>query len=341
MELEDMVKQLSTEQRETFKELFQFVTNGNGTATGQLEKPADGIGAWLDKLRGEGYSPGTIRSYHYIVRKYLAEDPKPTPQSIRAFLARRLEVDKVSATAVKNDQKALKSLFTFLYDEGLWGNNPMARIKPIKIPKKEREPATTEQVEALLRGDYTLRTRVSKKVAATDRDKAKYKQRTRETTARFKAMMHILCNTGFRVTEAASILRDNVKFKPPQIKVMGKGGKERVVPISIEAACYIAFWIDASKHIDSPYLFPGVDPQRHWDVSSIQENMHRVCTKLGIPPVTPHMIRHWFATSMLRNGAKLEVVSRLLGHARLDTTGVYRHVLSDEIQEEYNKHRPV
>ena len=69
MELEEMVKQLDGAQRETFKTLVQFVTNGNVTATGQLEKPADGIGAWLDKLKREGYSPMTIRSYHYMCTK--------------------------------------------------------------------------------------------------------------------------------------------------------------------------------------------------------------------------------------------------------------------------------
>ena len=276
------------------------------------------------------------------MRKYLANDPKPTPQSIRAHLARRLEVDKVSETAVKSDQKALKSLFTFLYDEGLWGDNPMARIKPIKVPSKERIPATSEQVWALLNRNYTLRTRVHKEASATEKDRAKYGRRTRETTMRFKTMMYILCSTGLRVTEAASILRENAKLDPPfQIKVMGKGRRERTVPIATITAAHIATWLQMTREIDSPYLFPGVNPQQHWDVSSIQENMHRVCAKLGVPSCTPHMLRHWWATTTLRNGGKLEIVSRLLGHARLDTTGVYRHVLTDEIREEYAKYSPV
>jgi len=97
-----------------------------------------------------------------------------------------------------------------------------------------------------------------------------------------------------------------------------------------------------TSNINSPYLFAGQDPERYWDVSSIQENLRRVCVNLGIKPVTPHQLRHWWATRMLQKGAKLEIVSRSLGHSSVGITGdVYRHISQGEMQAEHQKFSPL
>lgn len=328
MELNEAIKNLTPQQRQALETMLQWVV-GNGSGLGaRLEKPADGIEAWLNKLKVDGYSPRTVREYEYLARKYLVNDPKPTPQTIRAHLARRLDVDKVSEVAVRNDQKALKSLFTFLYEEGLWGDNPMAKIKLIKERSKERECPDDEQVFALI-GESQLM--------------PDYKLHSKIGTAKFKTLIRIICDTGLRVTEAASIKRDNISLdKPFHIKVEGKGKKERTVYIGWATATYILMLLQLTAKIDSPYLFPGKDPNRYWDVSSIQENMRRVCDKLGIKPITPHQLRHWWATRTLQNGGKLEVVSRLLGHSSVGITGdVYRHVSQSELAEEHQRFSPL
>jgi site-specific recombinase XerD len=322
MELEEMLKGLTKQQREAFKTILQHVTgSGNGVAVAQLEKPADGIGAWLNKLKVDGYTARTMRTYEYTVRKYLAIDPKPTAESIRSYLARRL--DSVSEVAVRTEQKALKSLFSFLYEEGLWGDNPMARIKLIREPKKERVCPSDEQVGALLYGNYRLHSKLG--------------------TLKFRTLITLICDTGLRVSEAASILRDNISLQAPMhIKVQGKGKKERTTPIGAYTAVHIHKFMEMTAGTNSLYLFPGSkDPNKYWDISSIQENLRRVCHNLGIKPVTPHQLRHWWATRTLQNGGKLEIVSRLLGHERLDTTGIYRHIAADELQAEHQKFSPI
>jgi site-specific recombinase XerD len=322
MELEEIVKGLTREQKEALKTMLKFVT-GNGSVVGvaQLEKPADGIGAWLNKLKVDGYTTRTMRTYEYTARKYLAIDPKPTAESIRSYLARRL--DSVSEVAVRTEQKALKSLFNFLYEEGLSGDNPMARIKLIKEPKKERECPSDEQVGALLYGDYHLHSKLG--------------------TLKFRTLVTLICDTGLRISEAASVLRDNINLKAPMhVKVQGKGKKERTVPIGAYTAVHILKFMQMTAATNSPYLFSGSkDPNKYWDISSIQENLRRVCHNLGIKPVTAHQLRHWWATRTLQNGGKLEIVSKLLGHERLDTTGIYRHIAADELQAEHQKFSPM
>lgn len=324
MELNEAIKNLTPQQRQTLETMLQWVVgSNNGLQSTQLEKPADGIEAWLNKLKVDGYSPRTIREYSYTARKYLANDSKPTAQSIRAHLAHRLEVDKVSEVAVRTEQKALKSLFTFLYEEGLWADNPMARVKLIREQTKERECPSDEQVGALLFGDYRLHSKLG--------------------TLKFRTLITLICDTGLRVSEAASILRDNISLKAPMhIKVQGKGKKERTVPIGVNTAVYIYKFMQMTQAINSSYLFPGKDSERHWDISSIQENLRRVCFNLGIKPVTPHQLRHWWATTALQNGAKIEVVSRILGHSSVGITGdVYRHVEQAEIQKEHERYSPI
>lgn len=323
-ELEDMVKNLSLQQRKVFKQLLETVT-GNGSQAGvaELEKPADGIEDWLNKLKVEGYTPRTIRTYEYVVRKYLAQEPKPTVFMLRSYFARRIDVDKVGESAIRNEQKALKSLFTFLYEENLYPDNPMVKIKLMKETKKERECPTDGQIQVLLYGDYKLHSKLS--------------------TMKFKTLIALLCDTGLRVTEAASSLTANIQLTNPMtIKIMGKGKKERTVPIGIYTAACIVKLMELNKDMGSPYLFPGIDPNKYWDVSSIQENLKRVCVKMDVKPITPHQLRHWWATRSLQDGAKLEIVSKVLGHSSVGITGdVYRHIEAEEMQSEHEKHSPM
>jgi integrase/recombinase XerD len=324
VDLNELYNQMTADQRRAFDALLK-ITNGGSTGlqVAQLKKPADGIEAWVNHLKVRGFSPRTISVYQYIVRKYLAGDPKPTTQTIEAHLARRLDVDKVSETAVSSEQKALKSLFTFLCEAQLWDSNPLAKMKLIKPETKERVCPTDEQVSELLYGNYRLHSKLG--------------------TLKFRTMVILLCDTALRISEAASILRKNISLhEPMQIKVQGKGKKERIVPIGADTAAHIWKWMELTKDTNSPYLFFGIDPRRYWDVTSIQENFHRICGKLGIDPITPHQLRHWTATRMLQSGAKLEIVSRLLGHSSVGITGdVYRHVAQDEIQSEHQKFSPM
>ena len=259
-----------------------------------------------------------MRTYEYACRQYLAIDPKPTTQSIRDYLAKRLD-EGISGAAVRNMQKSLKSLFTYLCEEGLWGENPLDKMKLFKEEKREREIPTDDQIATLLYGDWKLHSKIG--------------------TLRMKTLLAILADTGVRLTEAASILRKNIKLTAPmQIKVMGKGRKERILPINPYCAVLISKLME--KTPDTDYLFEG--RKRYWDVSSIEENLRRVCDKLGIKPVTPHQIRHWWATRAMQAGMKIEVASKLLGHSSVGITGdIYRHITQTEVADEHRAFSPL
>lgn len=317
MKLEEMLRDLTPQQREALKGLITLV-NGKAPQPAKWENPIDGIDGWINKLKVDGFSARTIRTYEYACRQYLAIDPRPTTQTIREYLARRLD-EGVSHATVRSMQKSLKSLFTFLCEEGLWGENPLDKMKMIKEGFKEREMPSDEQMAALLYGDWKLHSKMG--------------------TLRMKTLLAILADTGVRLSEAASILRKNIKLTAPmQIKVLGKGRKERIVPLSPYTAVLINKQME--KTPDSPYLFAGRN--RYWDVSSIEENLRRVCKKLGIKPVTPHLIRHWWATKAMQAGMKIEVASRLLGHSSVAITGnIYRHITETEMADEHRQFSPL
>ncbi|MBA7596775.1 Tyrosine recombinase XerD [subsurface metagenome] len=317
MELEEMLRALNPQQREALEGLLKLV-NGKAPQTAKYENPVDGIEGWLNKLKVSGYSARTIRTYEYACRQYLAIDPRPTHQTIQNYLAKRLD-DGMSGASVRSMQKSLKSLFTYLYEEGLWGENPLEKMKMFKEEKREREMPTDDQIAALLYGDWKLHSKIG--------------------TLRMKTLLAILADTGTRLTEAASILRKNIKLTAPmQIKVFGKGRKERILPINPYCAVLISKLME--KTPDSDYLFAG--REKYWDISSIEENLRRVCTKLKIKPVTPHQIRHWWATRAMQAGMKIEVASRLLGHSSVGITGdIYRHITSTEMAEEHRQFSPL
>ncbi|MFC2024537.1 tyrosine-type recombinase/integrase [Chloroflexota bacterium] len=154
-------------------------------------------------------------------------------------------------------------------------------------------------------------------------------------TPKFRLMVVLLIDTGLRIWEACSIRRNNINFERLEIKVMGKGRKERVVPISHLTAALLDAWIERCE--DSEWLFPANNPQGYWHECSFERTIKRVCQRHGIKPITPHALRHFFATHNLKNGARLEVVSKILGHASTSITAdIYVHVDRDDI---HNTHR--
>jgi len=288
-----------------------------GPAMG-LQVPAEGIDIWVAKLQSERYSPRTIKRYRWAVERYLEQDPFPTTMTIRAYLAQRLK--EVSPALTSFERKALKSLFEFLYEEGLWNTNPLNGIKPIPVSFRERHLPSEESVRKLLQARH-------------------YRK---QDTAKFRLLVTLLLDTGLRVSEAAGILKKDIDLENLEIRVVGKGDKERVVPISPITGALIRDYLEAFGRDDSPYLFPTVSRTGYWDYTGIEKMMARTCKRLGIEHITPHQLRHFFATYALKDGAKLEVISRILGHASVGITAdIYRHISKDEIHLEHRRHGPL
>lgn len=280
----------------------------NSTNKPGLLRPYEGIPQWLDGLQAEQYSPRTIHEYHRTVRLYLKQDPTPTLLSIQKYLAERLAC--VSPARVAMERKALRSLFRFLRSSGLWLIDPTANLKPIKVRYKERQLPTNKDVAKLLNA----------------------KCYHHNQTPRFRLMVILLLDTGLRIQEACTIQIDNINLDRLEITVVGKESKERVVPICRATAGLLRAWLAANGH--SKWLFPSTSNDRHWEIDGFERAIRRVCLRCNIKPITPHALRHFFATHNLKNGTRLEVISKILGHASTAITAdTYVHIDRRDIHE--------
>lgn len=313
---------LSPQKRSTAIELIRRLAESEGISvpvgpSQGLQAPTEGIPLWVAKLKSERYSERTIHMYRYRAERYLERDPLPTKLSIQRYLAERLEA--VSPATVGNEQKALKSLFTFLQEEGLWLDNPMAKIKHIKVRYAEKQPPTSEDVLKVLGIDFWRR---------GDGEK-------------FAMQVLLLATTGLRISEAAGVLKQDVDLDRGEVWVTGKGEKRRVVPLLPVTASALGGYIERHPS-KSPYLFPGDTRTGHASIHNFEKTLRHACKRAGVVGFTPHQLRHFFATELLRDGAKLEVVSRILGHAGVGITAdIYRHVRTGEMRDEVLAHGPL
>jgi site-specific recombinase XerD len=318
-----LLVQLPPDSLNTLVSLARQISEGNGRRPEHMEgfrisTPAEGIPFWVAKMKSERYSEGTIRMYHYLAERYLKGDPTPTRLGLQSYLAGRLEGGTSPAMA-ENERKALSSLFRFLVEEGLWPENPTAGIKHIKVGYGQKEPPSIEDVERVL-GVGCARSQDSDKI---------------------RTIIVLLATTGLRLTEGLSLRKDAIDFGARELRIVGKGGKPRVVPLLEGTAEMLTAYIE-TRPSDSPFVFPGRTRTGYAEIYNIEKTLKRACLRAGVRPFTPHGLRHLYATHALKNGAKLEVVSRILGHASVGITGdVYRFVKSEEMHLEAERFAPL
>ncbi len=282
-----------------------------------LHSPIEGVPLWLAKLRAGRYAQRTVHMYEYLARRYLSHSPAPTKFEVQSYLAKRLE--EVSPAAASNERKTLVSLFGFLHAEGLWPVNPLNGVGRVRVRYRER--LCPDVGDAL-------------KVLDTDCSR-------RKDTDKLRMLVLLLATTGLRIAEAAGILKRNINIDALEVRVIGKGDKMRVVPLLPQTAQALDRYMRRRK-TDSPYLFPGDTKTGHMDTQNFDKTLKRACIRAGVTPFTPHQLRHLYATEMLRGGAKLEVVARILGHASVGVTAdIYRHVAMAEVHEEHMRFAPL
>ncbi len=229
---------------------------------------------------------------------------------------------------------AIRQIFRFAFDEGWRADNPAIRIRG---PGRDRRlPKTLEVAEVDRLLDAARR---------TGRGKA---ERLRNT-----CLVELLYATGMRVSELVSLPVAAARGDPRMLLVRGKGGKERLVPLSPPARMALAAWIEARDAAQaegarkgaapSPFLFPSRSRAGHLTRHRFYLLIKEIAARAGISPakVTPHTLRHAFATHLLANGADLRSIQTLLGHADLSTTEIYTHVLEQRLAELVLKHHPL
>ncbi len=236
------------------------------------------------------------------------------------------EAAGLSAATRARRLSAIRQIYRFAKEEGWRDDNPAIRITG---PGASRHlPKTLSQ------DDMTRIVEASREFGRTPRDRC-----------RNLALVELLYATGMRVSELVELPVAAVRGDPRMILVKGKGDKERLVPLSSPSKVAIAAWLDhrnvedeaaraAGKPI-SKFLFPGPGAAGHLTRQHFYLLIKDIAASGGVDPsrVTPHTLRHAFATHLLAGGADLRVIQTLLGHADLATTEIYTHVLEDQLKE--------
>jgi integrase/recombinase XerD len=286
---------------------------------------------FLHHLRIErNLSPHTVDSYALDLRVYLAEcsgrgvrtPAGLTPELVLGHLA-ALSQRGLSARSVARHLSALKAFHRFLIDEELLEEDPASEIAAPKLVKKLPQWLSLEEIERLL--------------AAPDE--------TSPRGLRDRAMLELMYTSGLRVSELCALALGDLKQDPGLLRVLGKGSKERLVPVGEVALRKIMGYLTLARPIlagarPSRFLFVGPGGRR-LSRSTFWRTIKRHALAAGIARnVSPHQLRHSFATHLIEGGADLRSVQAMLGHADIGTTQVYTHVDGERLRTVHARFHP-
>ena len=226
----------------------------------------------------------------------------------------------LSARTAARRLSCLRQFFRFLLREGVRADDPTQTLDSPRLPRSLPKYLSVGEVDTLLATAAALPGRSG--VLAV-------------------AALEMLYVTGLRVSELLALRRTALAREAAMLAVRGKGGRERLVPLGGAARRAAAAWLGASA--DSAWLFPGRDPRQAMTRQGFALLLKPVALAAGIDParVSPHVLRHSFASHMLARGADLRSLQSLLGHADIATTQIYTHVLPDRLQRLVQDHHPL
>jgi integrase/recombinase XerC len=299
------------------------------------------IETFIDYLQSQkGYSDHTIRNYRIDLKQFLGfliQERRLAPEDeaslelesidflvIRGYLGRLYDTYK--RTTIARKLSTLRSFFSFLEGRGLFKDNPAADIS---TPKQGRYIPTYLPVDEMFR-----------LLEGPDREKP--------LGLRDLAILEVLYSCGIRVAELAGLNISSIDFDQRLVRVLGKGNKERIVPIGRQALMAVKTYLEATLALrkktwgereDGP-LFLNFRGGRLTtrSIGRIVKRYSRECALMT--EITPHSLRHTYATHLLDGGADLRSVQELLGHVSLSTTQKYTHVSLDKLMEVYDKAHP-
>jgi len=288
-----------------------------GAAVNTLQAYGRDLEAFLGFVNTEGVALADVAPRHVSTYMHSLADEGLAPAS----RARKLS--------------AIRQFFRFLESEGRVASNPAENIT---APGKGRPlPKTLNVAE------------VDKLLAAAEARIAKADGRERLAALRLNALIELLYATGMRVSELVALPRRVLAGDDRVLTIKGKGGRERLVPLNPGARAAVAAYLaeEAQKmqagYPHSKWLFPAHSADGHVTRQHLGQELKEVAREAGIEPerVSPHVLRHAFASHLLDRGADLRAVQQLLGHADISTTQIYTHVLEERLKKLVNEHHPL
>ncbi len=278
---------------------------------------------WFER----GLSDNTVASYRRDLRSFAdwlkgnhGSLPAATPGHIAAFLA---SFSEAAARSSARRLSSLRGFYRHLFLIGTITKNPTDDVDAPRLGRMLPDSLSENEVERLLAAPHT-----SQSIGLRDR-----------------AMLEVLYASGLRVSELVQLTLDQLNLRQGVVRVLGKGHKERLVPIGDEAERWLVRYLDRARGEllrgrMSDILFPtrrGSGMTRHAFWHRIKRHARQAqITK----PLSPHTLRHAFATHLLNHGADLRVVQLLLGHQDISTTQIYTYVAQDRLQKLHEKHHP-
>ncbi|MFT4746713.1 MAG: integrase/recombinase XerD [Congregibacter sp.] len=299
----------------------------NNVDSSQLENFIEAM--WLEK----GLSENTLSAYRSDLTKFalfLAQQSEPDSlvqlvdfkkDVLNQYLATRYD-SGLSGRSTSRFLSSLRSLCQYMLRQKIRSDDPISLLQNPKLPQYLPKTLTESQVIELLNAPKT----------------------DDPIQLRDKAMLEVLYATGLRVTELVSLRLDQLSLQQGVVRVIGKGNKERLVPLGEDAVDWVSIFLKQGRGAllksESDVIFPSkrgvaMTRQTFWHRIKIYSQIANIQSDLS-----PHTLRHAFATHLLNNGADLRVVQMLLGHSDLSSTQIYTHVATERLQKLVAEHHP-
>ncbi len=290
--------------------------------------------AFLEMMRAErGVAVNTEAAYANDLNKFAAflkrrgsRVENADTGAIRAFMAMLVEAGLAPSSSART-LSALRQFYRFLVMEGVRSDDPSSAIDSPRRGRPLPKVLSEEEVEALIAAAY---------------------RRPGARGVRLTALVEMLYATGLRVSELVGLPLSAVSRDRTLVVVRGKGGKERMVPLSEPAQAALADWLlrrreSISDGSASPWMFPSRSAGGHLTRSRFAVVLKELATEAGIDPgaVSPHVLRHAFASHLLAHDADLRSTQQMLGHADISTTQIYTHVLDERLKSLVRTHHPL
>ncbi|MXZ94538.1 MAG: tyrosine recombinase [Acidimicrobiaceae bacterium] len=286
-----------------------------------------GLGAWLDSLSGVAdstravYARDAAAAVQWLEEAGAAGPSAVDRRTLRRYLA-ELGVNRYAARTISRKVSVLRRYFDWARRTGRVGTDPTLGLAPPRGPSKLPQVLKDDQIDTLI-----------EKPARAGDDEAR--------DARDLAIVELLYGSGLRVSELCGLRHEDLDLAQAQVRVWGKGSKQRLVPLSDPAAAALRAWLEdhrASFVANDTPADPVFLNQRGRAMTP--RDVRRVIDRRSVVPTHPHALRHTFATHLLDGGADLRAVQELLGHADIASTQIYTHVSRERLREVHRSSHP-
>ncbi len=275
------------------------------------------IRAFLISRQADGVSPRTLEWHAGSLQSFARwlgdehHDPETWTTALLREYVVHLQQSELAPSTVTSKVQSLLAFVRWLHEEEFIASDIAARVKKPKAPSLQKQPFTTEELRALLRAS--------------------------RSNPRDHAIVSILIDTGVRASELCMLRCEDVLLDQSLLLVHGKGGRDRVVPLSAKCTRIVSKWMSRR---DGGYVFPSMQSD-HLTRHSLYKIVRRIAGRAGVTDAYCHRFRHTFALTYLRNGGSALVLQKLLGHSTLTMTTACVALTTDDLVEQHARSSPI